>query len=106
MAISGPKVSSRVTSISPVTPAITVGGKKQPQSPAGATGSAPIVPITNFAGKALDVPAGGEPLAAAAEHFVDCIRNGEEPLTSGRRSLRVVEALERADRAARSGSHA
>jgi UDP-2-acetamido-3-amino-2,3-dideoxy-glucuronate N-acetyltransferase len=72
--------------------------------PAGATGSAPIIPITSFAGKALDVPAGGEPLAAAAEHFVDCIRTGEEPLTSGRRSLRVVEALERADRAARNGS--
>jgi predicted dehydrogenase len=75
--------------------------------PAGATGGAPIIPITNFAGKALDVPAGGEPLAAAAEHFVDCIRNGEEPLTSGARSLRVVEALEAADRAARdTGSRA
>jgi predicted dehydrogenase len=63
-------------------------------------GAAPIVPITGFAGRALEVPAATEPLALAAEHFVECVRTGAEPLTSGRRSLRVVEALETADRTA------
>lgn len=73
--------------------------------PASASaGSAPIVPITKFEGRKLDVPLGTEPLASAAEHFVESIRAGREPLTSGRRSLRVVEALETADRTAvRSG---
>jgi len=67
-------------------------------------GSAPIVPITKFEGRKLDVPLGTEPLTSAAEHFVESIRAGREPLTSGRRSLRVVEALETADRTAvRSG---
>lgn len=65
-------------------------------APAGA-GAAPIVPITKFEGRKLDVPLGAEPLAAAAEHFVDCVRHGREPLTSGARSLRVVETLEIAD---------
>jgi predicted dehydrogenase len=60
-------------------------------------GSAPIVPIRKFESRPLDVPLGAEPLATAAEHFVDCIRHGREPLTSGARSLRVVEMLERAD---------
>lgn len=69
-----------------------------------AAGSAPIVPITKFEGRKLDVPLGTEPLTSAAEHFVESIRAGREPLTSGRRSLRVVEALETADRTAvRSG---
>jgi predicted dehydrogenase len=73
--------------------------------PAGASaGSAPIVPITKFEGRKLDVPLGTEPLTSAAEHFVESIRSGRDPLTSGRRSLRVVEALETADRTAvRSG---
>jgi predicted dehydrogenase len=71
--------------------------------PPGA-GGAPIVPVTKFEGRKLDVPLGTEPLAAAAEHFVDCIRHGREPLTSGARSLRVVETLETADATAvRSG---
>jgi UDP-2-acetamido-3-amino-2,3-dideoxy-glucuronate N-acetyltransferase len=76
-----------------------------PSLPAGASaGSAPIVPITKFEGRKLDVPLGTEPLTSAAEHFVACIRDGREPLTSGARSLRVVEALETADRTAvRSG---
>jgi predicted dehydrogenase len=68
--------------------------------PAGtAAGGAPIVPITRFEGRRLDVPL-AEPLAAAAEHFVACIREGREPLTSGARSLRVVETLETAHRTA------
>jgi predicted dehydrogenase len=72
--------------------------------PSGAAGSAPIVPITKFEGRKLDVSLGTEPLASAAAHFAECIREGGEPLTSGARSLRVVETLETADRTAvRSG---
>jgi UDP-2-acetamido-3-amino-2,3-dideoxy-glucuronate N-acetyltransferase len=76
-----------------------------PRLPPGASpGSAPIVPITKFESRKLDVPLGTEPLTSAAEHFVDSIRAGAEPLTSGARSLRVVETLETADRTAvRSG---
>jgi predicted dehydrogenase len=68
--------------------------------PAATSGGAPIVPITRFEGRKLDVAAGGEPLALAAEHFVASILEGAEPLTSGARSLRVVETLETADRTA------
>jgi len=72
--------------------------------PAVSPGAVPIVPITKFEGRKLDVPLGTEPLSAAAEHFVESIVAGREPLTSGARSLRVVEALETADRTAvRSG---
>ena len=76
-----------------------------PHLPPGASaGSAPIVPITKFEGRKLEVPLGTEPLASAAAHFVECIHDGREPLTSGARSLRVVETLETADRTAvRSG---
>jgi predicted dehydrogenase len=70
------------------------------------TGAAPIVPISGFAGRPVEVPAGDEPLALAAAHFVDCIRTGAEPLTSGARSLRVVETLERAARTATRGGAA
>jgi predicted dehydrogenase len=66
-------------------------------------GAIPIVPISGFAGRPLEVPAGEEPLALAAAHFVECVRTGAEPLTSGARSLRVVEVLERADRSASGG---
>jgi len=53
---------------------------------------------------ALDVPFGADPLTSAAEYFVESILAGTEPLTSGVRSLRVVETLETADRTAeRSG---
>ena len=72
-----------------------------PSLPRGASpGGAPIVPITKFEGRKLDVPLGTEPLASAAEHFVESILAGREPLTSGARSLRVVETLETADRTA------
>ena len=76
-----------------------------PHLPPGASaGSAPIIPITKFEGRALDVPLGTEPLTSAAQHFVESILAGTEPLTSGARSLRVVETLETADRTAvRSG---
>ena len=39
-----------------------------------------------------------EPLKLECQHFVDCIRTGETPLTDGRNGLRVVRALEAADR--------
>src|SRR5258705_1745920 len=69
-----------------------------PRLPAGASaGSAPIVPITRFEGRKLDVPLGTEPLTTAAEHFVESIRAGQEPLTSRARSLRVVATLQAAD---------
>ena len=66
-------------------------------------GAAPIIPITNFAARPLEVPAGEEPLALAAAHFVECVQTGVEPVSSGARSLRVVEVLEAADRAATQG---
>ena len=71
-----------------------------------ATGTFPIMPITHFSSRRLEVPAGEEPLALAAAHFVECIRTGAEPLSSGARSLRVVEALEAADRVATHGGTA
>ncbi|MCV0403175.1 MAG: Gfo/Idh/MocA family oxidoreductase [Chloroflexi bacterium] len=39
-----------------------------------------------------------EPLKVECQHFVDCIRTGEAPLTDGRQGLQVVRALEAADR--------
>jgi UDP-2-acetamido-3-amino-2,3-dideoxy-glucuronate N-acetyltransferase len=66
-------------------------------------GAVPIVPVSAFSGRVLEVPAGDEPLALAATHFVECIRDGVEPLTSGARSLRVVEVLEQGDRTATRG---
>ena len=38
-----------------------------------------------------------EPLKLECQHFVDCIRKGREPLTSGRLGLDVVKILEAAD---------
>ena len=72
-------------------------------APTGNPSMAPIIPITGFEGRRLDVAAGDEPLACAAAHFVECIRTGEEPRSSGARSLRVVETLEAADRGATRG---
>lgn len=37
-----------------------------------------------------------EPLKLECQHFLDCIHKGEEPLTSGRRGLEVVQILEAA----------
>lgn len=68
--------------------------------------TAPIIPVTHFAGRRLEVPPGAEPLTLAAQHFVESIRNGTEPLTSGARSLRVVEVLEAAEHAATRGGRA
>jgi predicted dehydrogenase len=69
---------------------------------AGARG-APILPVRHFAARPLEVPPGAEPLALAAEHFVESVLAGEEPLTCGAASLRVVEVLESAQHAATRG---
>jgi predicted dehydrogenase len=39
-----------------------------------------------------------EPLEIACQHFVDCITNGETPITDGEAGLRVVELLEAAEK--------
>ena len=69
----------------------------------GGADAAPIIPVTHFAARPLEIPAAAEPLALAAEHFVESILAGTEPLTSGARSLRVVEVLEAAEHAATRG---
>lgn len=63
-----------------------------------------LIPIRHCTARPLEVPAAVEPLALAAEHFVDSIRTGTEPLTSGARSLRVVEVLEAAEHGATGGA--
>src|SRR5437016_9185121 len=65
--------------------------------------TAPVIPVSHFAARRLEVPAAAEPLALAAEHFVESVRSDTEPLTSGARSLRVVEVLEAAEHAATRG---
>ena len=67
------------------------------------SGDTSVVPITSFTSRRLEVPAAAEPLALAAEHFLDCILNRQEPVSSGARSLRVVEALEAAEHVATHG---
>jgi predicted dehydrogenase len=37
-----------------------------------------------------------EPLKVECQHFLDCIRDGKTPLTSGRQGLQVVKVLEAA----------
>lgn len=44
-----------------------------------------------------------EPLRLEAEHFVECIRDGVDPRTGGLSGLRVVEAIEAAQRSLRVG---
>jgi len=39
-----------------------------------------------------------EPLKAECQHFLDCVKNGETPLTSGEKGLEVVRILEAASR--------
>jgi len=45
----------------------------------------------------------GEPLAAVAREFLDCISTGRRPLADGESGLRVVEVLEVADASLKSG---
>jgi predicted dehydrogenase len=72
----------------------------------GNTAGAPIIPIRHFAAQRLEVPAAVEPLSLAAAHFIESVQTGTEPLTSGARSLRVVEVLEAAEHAATRGGRA
>jgi len=67
--------------------------------------AAGIVPLSHFQAYPLEVPGGAEPLALAAAHFAESILAGTEPLTSGARSLRVVEVLEAAEHAATRSEH-
>src|SRR5262249_57116110 len=59
-------------------------------SASGRAEAASIVPVTRFAAHPVEVPAAAEPLALSAEHFLESVLAGTEPLTSGARSLRVV----------------
>jgi predicted dehydrogenase len=43
-----------------------------------------------------------EPLKVETQHFLDCIRNGKEPETSGLDGLRVVQILEASSRSLKS----
>lgn len=48
----------------------------------------------------------GEPLKLELAHFVECIRDGREPLTSGASAVPVIRVLERAsERLRKSGEH-
>jgi predicted dehydrogenase len=56
-----------------------------------------LIPKVNFV----------EPLKVECQHFLDCIRTGERPLTDGRHGLQIVEALEAAnDALVRNRTHA
>jgi len=45
----------------------------------------------------------GEPLHVECQHFVDCVREGRQPLSDGRDGLRVVQTLEAAEQSLRGG---
>jgi predicted dehydrogenase len=45
-----------------------------------------------------------EPLRAACEHFLDCVRNDKKPITDGKAGLAVVQMLEAAERSIAEGS--
>jgi predicted dehydrogenase len=49
--------------------------------------------------------AGGEPLRAECDHFLDCVRNRKRPLVGGPEAAAVVRALEAIDRSMRSEGH-
>ena len=44
-----------------------------------------------------------EPLELECKHFVDCVRNGEQPRSNGQVGLQVVKILESAERSLRNG---
>jgi predicted dehydrogenase len=39
----------------------------------------------------------GEPLRSECQHFIDCVRSGNRPVTDGSNGLRVVKVLEAAE---------
>ena len=47
--------------------------------------------------------AADEPLATECRHFLECIRDGTEPLSGGENGLQVLRVLEAADRSLRTG---
>ena len=49
--------------------------------------------------------AGREPLYVEAQHFAECVRSGERPVSDGRAGLDVVGALEAAQASLDSGGH-
>jgi predicted dehydrogenase len=49
---------------------------------------------------------GQEPLAAECKHFIECVLGKAQPVNGGREALRVVAALEAADRSIRENSAA
>jgi predicted dehydrogenase len=48
----------------------------------------------------------GEPLQAECMHFLDCIENGQVPLTSGEEGVKVLRALEAIERSIRTDGRA
>ena len=44
-----------------------------------------------------------EPLRSECQHFIDCVENGETPLTDGMDGLRVLKVLEAAERSLKGG---
>ncbi len=46
--------------------------------------------------------ASSEPLARMTEHFVSCIKNGQEPISDGKVGLRIVKILDAAQRSIKS----
>ena len=44
-----------------------------------------------------------EPLKIECQHFLDCIQNGRDPLTSGQRGLELVQILEASSESLRRG---
>jgi predicted dehydrogenase len=43
-----------------------------------------------------------EPLARMAEHFVDCVKSGQQPISDGKAGLRIVKILDAAQRSIKS----
>jgi predicted dehydrogenase len=46
----------------------------------------------------------GEPLRQECTHFLHCVRNGEEPRSSGRSGWSIVKILEAAEKSLRNGN--
>jgi len=44
-----------------------------------------------------------EPLQVECQHFIDCIRTGQRPLTDARQGLAVVRVLQAAQRSMHNG---
>jgi predicted dehydrogenase len=73
----------------------------------GPRGARHAMPVTYRSGDIVSpyIPF-SEPLLVQNEHFIDCIRTGRRPSTSGERGLDIVRVLAATDAAAASGSAA